>query len=284
MFANVLKLLLLTGAPVLFLVGGGYFVSEEVLLFSSILALVFLAAVYWLSDKVVLKMCRAEALTPYHSPTLYKLVKEQSEKAGVRMPKIYAIAGEAPNAFATGRSPRKGAIVFTDGILKGVSSEELRNIISHELTHIKRGDTLVANLTAILAGILGVGIAKHQVSPEGEEGRSGNLKRAATKGYAYFLAPIPAMVVTMLVGRRREFLADAAAARITGQPLQMASAIRVMEKQKHQKPLIVSPAVAHLFTVSPLTVGRIARLFSTHPPMEKRIERLEHLMRMQNAA
>lgn len=281
MFINVLKLSLLICPPVVLLIGGGYFVSEEALLFGSILAMVFLASVYWLSDKVVLKMCRAEALTPYHSPTLFQLVKEQSEKAGVRTPKIYAIAGEAPNAFATGRSPRQGAIVFTDGILKGVSSEELRNIISHELVHIKRGDTLVANLTAILAGIMGIGLAKQSDS---DNGSGGSVKQAVKKSYAYFLAPIPAMLVSMLVSRKREFSADAGAARITGEPLQMASAIRVMEKQKHQKPLIISPAVAHLFTVSPLTVGRIARLFFTHPPMEKRIERLENLKRIQTAA
>lgn len=284
MFVNVLKLFLLTGLPVAFLIAGGYMVSEEVLLFTSILALVFLASVYLLSDKVVLKMCHAEALTPYHSPTLFTLVREQSEKAGVRMPQIYAISGAAPNAFATGRSPRKGAIVFTDGILKEVSHEELRSIISHELSHIKRGDTLVANLTAIVAGMLGVGIAKHYATVDQEPDQSGSLKRGVMRGYAYFLAPIPAMVVTMLVSKGREFVADAAAARITGQPLQMASAIRVMEKRKHQNPLIVSPAVAHLFTVSPLTVGRIARLFYSHPPMEKRIERLEHLGKIQSAA
>jgi heat shock protein HtpX len=276
---DLIKLLVLATIPSAAIIGGGYAISEEATLFGCLFALILLASMYWLSDKVVLKMCRAELLTPYHSTTLFRLVNEVSQKMKIAAPKIYAIAGETPNVFSTGRSQRSAAIVFTEGILRSVSEDELRGIIAHELQHIKRHETLLHSIAAMIAGLLGIGISATaaEMSVDETDSRLRKARRIALGGYRYVMAPLPALVVQSLVNARREFRADELGAKLTENPIALANAIRAMEKKKYQMPLYVNPAVAHLFIVNPLTVGRIARLFSTHPPMEERIARLEQL-------
>ncbi len=283
---NHIRLLIVAAIPTAALVGGGYAINDEATLFGCILSLILLVAMYWLSDKVVLKMCRAELLTPYHSPTLFKHVNELSQRIGITAPKIYAIAGEAPNAFSTGRSRRRAGIVFTEGILRSMSECELRAIIGHELTHIKRHETLLHNIAAMVAGLLGIGITSKaaEMSVDVRNSRIHKVRRIALGGYRYVIAPLPAFIIQSLVNVGREFRADEGSAALTGDPLSLANAIRTMEKRKFQTPLYVNPAVAHLFIVSPLTVGRIAALFDVHPSMEKRILFLEELHRKNGEA
>ncbi len=276
---NLVKLFVVAAIPSAALIGGSYAISDEATLFGCLFALIVLATMYWLSDKVVLKICRAELLTPYHSPTLYRLVNELSQKMQINAPKIFAIAGETPNAFSTGHSQRSAAIVFTEGILRSVSEDELRGIIAHELQHIKRHETLLHSIAAMIAGLLGIGISATaaEMSVEESDSRLQKARRIALGGYRYVMAPLPALIVQLLVNTRREFRADEFGAKLTENPIALANAIRTMEKKKFHMPLYVNPAVAHLFIVNPLTIGRIARLFSTHPPMEERIARLEKL-------
>jgi heat shock protein HtpX len=283
---NLVRLFIVAALPSAVLISGGFAIGNEAALFGCLVALVLLASMYWLSDKVVLKSCRAELLTPYHSPTLFRLVSELSEKLRIAPPKIYAMPGETPNALSTGRSRRRSAIVFTEGILRSLSENELRGIICHELIHIKRYEMLLHSIAAMMAGLLGIGLTSSaaEMSVDESESRLHKMRKVAQSGYRYMMAPFPAMMLQSLVNRKREFVADEEGAKLSGNPDALANAIRVMEKKKFQSPIHVNPVIAHLFIVSPLTVGRIARLFNTHPPMDQRIDRLEKMVRHMRVA
>jgi heat shock protein HtpX len=263
------------------LIGGGYLLGTEALFFGILISLILFSGLLWLSDKIVMKVCNAELLTPYHSPTVFDSVHELRKLAGVPMPKIYVIPGETPNAFSAGLGRRRASIGITEGFLRHLTRDELRAVIAHELMHIKTRDNLVGSLATAFAGLSGMGIGRYTSASLIFEDLSSFRKigHSALVGFKSVVAPLAASIIQLLVHASREFAADERAARLSGDPLSMASAIRTMEKKKHQMPIHVSPTVAHLFTVSPLASGRLARLFNTHPSMEDRIARLENLAR-----
>lgn len=278
---KLVKLFLFIAILVSALVGAVILLGDEAMLFGFLISVSLFGAVYWFSDKVVLKMCGAELLSVYHSPTLFAAVEEMRKKVRMPMPRIFTIPGETPNAFSTGRGRRTASIAFTEGILKGIEPDELRSVIAHELVHIKNGDALVGSFAATFAGFFGMGIGRSASSSLGETqgSRIRRFEKASTDKMKIFSAPLAAYLIRLLVNASREYDADERAANISGNPLSMANAIRTMEKKKYVQPMHTTPLAAHLFTVNPLTDQWAVRLFNTHPPMEKRIERLELMAR-----
>ncbi len=275
------KVFLLVAISIFLLVWGFIVLGYEALLFGLLISLSLFVGVFWFSDKIVLKMCNAERLTVYHSPTIFAAVEEMSKKFKVRMPRIFMIPGETPNAFSAGNGFRSSSIVFTEGILQSIRGDELRSVIAHELVHIKKGDALVGTLAATFAGFCGLGIGRYASATlnEDEEARFRRFGKLNISGIRFSIAPLGAWVIRSFMNVSREYTADERAAKLSGSPLLMANAIRTMEKKKYVHPLYTSPLAAHLFTVNPLTNPRAVRLFNTHPPMEKRIERLELMAR-----
>lgn len=230
---------------------------------------------YWFSDSIVLRMHGAKEIDESQAPGLFAMVRDLAQRAGIPMPRVYVIPEEAPNAFATGRSPEKGAVAVTEGILRILDREELAGVVAHELGHVKNRDTLVMTVAGTLAGAI-----SHLASMGmwGLFGRSddeeGPNPLALILGVV--LAPIAASLVQMAISRSREFLADEAGASISGNPLALAGALRKLESWKADVPMhAASPATAHLFIVNPFTGGGLASLFSTHPLTAERIARLE---------
>jgi heat shock protein HtpX len=244
------------------------------------LAAVMNFGTYWFSDKVVLRMYNARQVTQSESPELHQMVQELSAKAELPMPKVYLIPGDQPNAFATGRNPQNAAVAVTEGILRTLSRDELRGVIGHELSHVKHRDILIGTVAATLAGAISMIANMAQwamifgggTSSDDEDGNP-------IAGIAMMIiAPIAAMMVQMAISRSREFLADEGGARIAGNPLSLSSALRKLDAKAREIPMHASPATAHMFIVSPLTGGGLMKLFSTHPPMEERIARLEAMV------
>ena len=238
---------------------------------------------YWFSDKIVLKMYGAREIGEQDHPAFYGMVRGLALKAGLPMPRVYVIPSESPNAFATGRNPEHAAVAATDGILRILTPDELEGVMAHELAHVRNRDILVGTIAATFAGaismvgnmlqwgaILGAGRSDDE---EGSGGLIGSLAMA-------IIAPIAAMLIQMAVSRSREYLADESGARICGNPLALANALRKLHTASHMIPMTEArPASAHMFIVNPLTGGGLMSLFSTHPPMEERIARLEGMAR-----
>jgi heat shock protein HtpX len=234
---------------------------------------------YWFSDKIVLKMYGARSITESEAPDYYNMVRRLATSAGLPMPKVYIIDEDQPNAFATGRNPEHGAVAVTSGIMRILSREELEGVIGHELAHIKHRDILVSTMVATIAGAITYLAQMAQWSmifggrrDDGEDG--GGLFSTIVM---MIVGPIAAMLVQMAISRSREYLADAGGARIAGNPRYLADALRKMERAAHQTPMNANPATAQMFIVNPLSGGGLLRLFSTHPPMEERIARLESM-------
>jgi heat shock protein HtpX len=242
---------------------------------------------YWWSDKMVLRMHHAEELTPDVAPELYRTTAELARRAGVPMPRLYLIPEEAPNAFATGRNPEHGVVAITEGLLRTLTRNEIAGVIAHEIGHIKHRDTLLMSIAATLAGALSmignfVTFGSLSGGSQGEEEESANPLGGLL---AVLVAPFAALLIQMAISRTREFLADEAAGRWTGNPLALASALRKIERWSQEAPMHTgSPATAHLYIQNPFTGGGLAKLFSTHPPTEERITRLEALARTAWAA
>ncbi|NOZ26055.1 MAG: zinc metalloprotease HtpX [Nitrospirae bacterium] len=275
---NTLKTFMLLTVMTLFFVWVGGFLGGRT---GMTFAIVFAAAMnffaYWFSDKVVLKMYRAREVTEAEAPELYSIVRRLAQKAGMPMPKVYIINGEQPNAFATGRNPKHAAVAVTTSIMRLLSPEELEGVIGHELAHIKHRDILVSSIAATIAGAISYLAQMAQWAfIFGGFGRSdddnGNPFVALIM---MIVAPVAAMIVQMAISRSREFAADAGGARITGNPRYLASALRKLHAASERIPMNTSPATSHLFIVNPLSGRQVAKLFSTHPPVEERIARLE---------
>jgi heat shock protein HtpX len=284
----VLKIFMLVIIPLAILGGAGFVIgAEEGLFFGILLSSIFVFGIYFWCDRMVLKMCKAEKLTIYHAPTLFRTVKELSDKVGVSVTDIYMIDEQAPNALAVGRRPGVGGLVFTDGLLKALTQEELRHVIVHQLFHIRNYNAVLGCIAAALSSLFGLASRSAQREATIESHKLSVVKkvgRLAFSGMKAVLAPVAALIVQSLVDIKRIFFADEQGALISGNCLAMANAVRTMEKKKHVTPMTVVPAAAHLFTVSPLTTGRIARLLMTHPPMEQRIGRLEEMHRRLNSS
>ncbi|HEY7862943.1 MAG TPA: M48 family metalloprotease, partial [Thermoanaerobaculia bacterium] len=224
--------------------------------------------------RIVLRMNGAREVSPEAAPGLHRMVEELAGQAGVPKPRVYAIDAEYPNAFATGRSPKHGVVAVTEGILRLLDERELRGVLAHEISHIKNRDILVGTIAACLAAaIASIGHMFQWGALFG--GSSDDEGGSAAGGLAVaILAPIAATLVQLGVSRSREYLADETGARAVGDPEPLASALRKLEAAAHDVPARIAPATASLFIVNPLAGGRVAGLFSTHPPMARRIERL----------
>ncbi len=276
---NRIKTIILLASLTALLMWAGQAVGGAAgLWFALALAAALNIGAYWFSDRIVLRMHHAQEVSPLQAPELYAMVQDLAARAGLPMPKVYIIPEEAPNAFATGRNPRNGVVAVTEGLLRILDRREVAAVIAHELGHIKHRDTLIMAVAATFAGALsmlanaamfGSLLGGNQPS-EDEEGGS---PLAGLLGV--LIAPIAATLVQMSISRAREFMADEAAARFTGTPLALASALRKIEAWSREIPMQAgSPATAHLFIYNPFTVGGVARLFSTHPPTEQRVARL----------
>ncbi len=252
----------------------------------AVMALVLAGAMnffsYWFSDKIVLRMYGAQEIAPNQDPELFTIVQDLTARAGLPMPRVYIIPEETPNAFATGRNPEHAAVAVTQGIRRILDKRELAGVLGHELTHVKNRDILISSIAATLAGAISYLAQMAQwaaifggASRDREEGGS-NLFGLL---FMIIVAPIAAMLIQMAVSRSREYMADAGGAKISGDPLALASALRKLHMGAQNIPMQVSDATAnstaHMFIVNPLTGGGLANLFSTHPAMEERIARLE---------
>jgi heat shock protein HtpX len=234
---------------------------------------------YWFSDKMVLRAYRAQPLDPSNAPELYSIVSELAHSAGIPTPKLYLIDSDTPNAFATGRNPNHAAVAVTRGIMRICSREELKGVIGHELSHVINRDILISTVAATLAGVVMMigslarwGAIFGGFGGRDSEGRGGGLELL----FAALVAPIAATLIQLAISRTREYQADASGARLAHNPLYLANALRKLENANERLPMAeATPATAHLFIVNPLNAGFLGRLFSTHPPIEERIRRLE---------
>ncbi|BCG47006.1 Peptidase M48, Ste24p precursor [Citrifermentans bremense] len=240
---------------------------------------------YWFSDKIVLKMYGAQEIGEQDHPMFYNMVRHLASRAGLPMPKVYIIPSDSPNAFATGRNPEHAAVAATEGILRILSPEELEGVMAHELAHVQNRDILVGTIAATFAGAISMIGNMLQWGAmfgagRGDDEEGGGIGGLVGSLAMAIIAPIAAMLIQMAVSRSREYLADASGAEICGRPLALASALRKLHMASQALPMQEArPATAHMFIVNPLTGGGIASLFSTHPPMEERIARLEQMAR-----
>ena len=278
---NTMKTFLLMGILTVMLVFIGRLLGGEGgMIMAFVLAAVMNFGTYWFSDKLVLRMYKAQPVTQADAPDLYQMVQELSNRANLPMPKVYVIPSDQPNAFATGRNPQNAAVAVTQGIMSTLTRDELRGVIGHELAHVKHRDILVGTVAATMAGAISMIANMAQWAMIFGGGRSSDDEGGhPVAGLAMMIvAPIAAMMVQMAISRSREFLADEGGAQIAGNPLSLSSALRKLDAKAHQIPMQASPATAHMFIVNPLTGGGLMKLFSTHPPMEERVARLEAMV------
>jgi len=268
---------LLTGLLVL---AGGAIGGKSGMTFALIMAAMMNFGSYWFSDKIVLAMYGAQEVTEAEAPDFYALVRQLAMQAGLPMPRVYVIPSETPNAFATGRNPEHAAVAATNGILRILTRDELLGVMAHELAHVKNRDILIQSIAATIAGAITYLAQMAQWAAIFGGGRSDDDEGGGGFGMILMaiLAPIAAMLIQMAISRSREFGADRGGAEIAGNPLHLASALRKLEMANHQLPMqAATPASAHLFIVNPLTGGGLMSLFSTHPPVEERVRRLEEM-------
>lgn len=244
------------------------------------LAVVMNFGSYWFSDKIVLAMYRAKEITRDENPEIFSIVQDLTMRANLPMPKIYIVPGEQPNAFATGRDPHHAAVAVTEGILRLMPKNELRGVLAHELAHVKHRDILVSSIAATFAGAISMIANMAQWAMIFGGGRANDDEgRNPIAGIAMMIvAPIAAMLVQMAISRSREFAADEGGAKMSGDPMALAHALKRLHTASEQIPMeSATPATAHMFIVNPLSGGAFMSLFSTHPPMEERVARLEQL-------
>ena len=279
---NTLKVgVLLVALTALFIFVGDLLGGRGGAMIAFALALVMNFVSYWFSDRIVLGMYGARALSPADAPELYRMVERLSERAGIPMPRLYVVPGEQPNAFATGRDPAHAAVAVTAGLLRLLDTEEVMGVLAHEIAHIKHRDTLTMTVVATIAGavMLLADMARWAMIFGG--GRSDDREGGNPLVYLFILivAPIAAMLIQLAISRAREYEADATGAKLAGSPDGLISALRKLEQASRMIPMQASPSTAHLFIVNPLRGmgGALMSLFMTHPPIEERVRRLQQM-------
>lgn len=271
--------LLMVGLTVLLVfVGGALWGSNGMWLFFGI-AMIMNLVNYWFSDKIVLRMYGAREVTEADAPMLYSITRELANRGQMPMPRVYVIPSDGLNAFATGRNPKHAAVAATEGILRVLNRDELMGVMAHELSHIGNRDILIGTIAASIAGAISMianiaqwGMIFGGFGGRREDDRGGGLSAILM----VILAPIAALLIQMAISRSREYQADASGAKLCGNPRALANALRKLQMGAERIPMQASPATAHMFIVNPLR-GGFSSMFSTHPPMEERIARLESM-------
>jgi heat shock protein HtpX len=278
--SNMLKttvfLALLTG---LFIAVGGLLGGRSGMMMAFVFALVMNFVSYWFSDKIVLKMYRAQPLGEADLPVVHRIVRKLATQARIPMPKLYLIPSQSPNAFATGRNPQNAAVAVTEGILRIMDERELEGVLAHELSHVLNRDVLISTIAATVAGAISMlaNMAQWGLMFGGSRDDEGRSTNPIALILTIILAPLAAMLIQMAVSRSREFQADASGAGLTHEPEALASALAKLGQATKVIPMDANPATAHLFIVNPLSGRSFANLFSTHPPLEERIARLQKM-------
>jgi len=267
---------LLTLMTLLLLFIGRAFGGQNGMMLALIFAAVMNFVSYFFSDKIALAMYRAQPVTREQLPRAYQIVERLTQKIGIPMPKIYVIPTESPNAFATGRNPSHASVAVTHGILELLNDEELEGVLAHELGHVNNRDILISSVVATLAGAVTMLArwAEWGMIFGGFGGRDRDRRGGLAALFMLILAPIAAVLIQLWVSRTREYQADATGAHFTGNPYALASALQKLDAYSRRLPLQATPSTAHLFIIQPFLGMSFANLFSTHPPIAKRIERL----------
>ncbi len=270
---------LLTALTLLLMFFGRYFGGENGMLLALAFAAVMNFIAYFFSDKIALAMYRAQPVTREQLPRAYEIVERLTQKIGIPMPKIYVIPTESPNAFATGRNPGHASVAVTHGILGLLTDEELEGVLAHELGHVNNRDILISSVAATIAGAITMlaSIGRFAMIFGGMGGGGGGRDRRGgglTALFMLIVAPIAATLIQLAVSRSREYQADATGAHFTGNPYALASALQKLDAYSRRMPMQATPSTAHLFIIQPLLGVNFGNLFSTHPPIAKRIERL----------
>lgn len=236
---------------------------------------------YWFSDKIVLKMYRAKEVSESEKPELYGIVRRLAQKAEIPMPKVYIMEQDQPNAFATGRNPKHAAVAVTTGIMRILSQEELQGVIGHELTHVKHRDILISTIAATIAGAISylAHMAQWAMIFGGRRGDDDEGGSPIAAIAMMIVGPIAALIIQMAISRSREYAADIGGAKLAGNPRYLSGALKKLHSASQKIHMDANPATSHMFIVNPLSGGGILKLFSTHPPIEERISRLESMSR-----
>jgi len=279
-FKTFLLMLVLT---LLFIFIGSAVGGRQGAVFAFVVAALMNFVSYWFSDKIVLRMYGAKEVTQSEAPELYGIVAELTSKASLPMPKVYMMENDTPNAFATGRNPEHAAVAVTTGIMRILSKDELMGVIGHELSHIRHRDILIGTIAATLAGAIAMIARVAQFGAMFGGGRSSDDEGGGGGNFLAVLifsivGSIAAMLIQMAISRSREYLADEGGAHLS-HPLYLSRALGKLEMANQKIPMEANPSTAHMFIVSPLHGGGVLSLFSTHPPIEQRIAKLEEMAR-----
>ena len=272
---------LLVAMAALLMVVGGLMGGRGGVIIAFLIAVVINFVSWFYSDKIVLSMYSARQVDESSAPDVFRMVRSLCERAGLPMPKVYIIPSASPNAFATGRDPHHSAIAFTDGILRSLTLGELEGVAAHELSHVKNRDSLVMTIAATLAAA--IGFLAYMARWAALFGGFGGDNRRGGGGLELLvwaiLAPIIAMIIQLSISRTREYGADDGSAHLSGRPLELASALRKISAISKQRPQqdLANPSTAHMWIASPFSSGCLSTIFSTHPPIEVRIRRLEQM-------
>ena len=268
---------LLTALSLLLLFIGRAFGGQNGMIIALVLAAVMNFVSYFFSDKIALAMYRAQPVTREQLPRVYSVVERLTQKIGIPMPKLYVIPNDSPNAFATGRNPQHASVAVTQGILQILNDEELEGVLAHELGHVNNRDILISSVAATIAAAITM-LASMGRWAMIFGGMERNDRDRGGGGFGALLmlivAPIAASLIQLAVSRSREYQADATGAHFTGNPYALASALGKLDAYSRRLPMVATPSTAHLFIIQPLLGMNFGSLFSTHPPIAKRIERL----------
>jgi heat shock protein HtpX len=277
--ANNVKTVLLLGILTGVILFIGSFWGQNGLTIALIMSIMMNFGSYFFSDKIALRMYGAQPISRDQAPRLYSILEFLCSRDDIPMPKVYIIPTDSPNAFATGRNPQHASVAVTEGALKLLNENELKGVLAHEISHVKNRDILISSLAATLAGVIMwiANLARFAAFFGGFGG--GDRDREEGGGalgglLTIILAPIAAMLIQMWISRTREYQADASGADVVGEPYGLASALQKLEDYSKRIPLQASPSTAHMFIMHPSTGSSLMNLFNTHPPTQKRIERL----------